>query len=83
MKTTRIAIQAQGSWRWQTPYRIQEYEAKPSSDGRHLIWKMVSRSRKLTRTRAEMHAPAAAMGGIGNRRVMSDADRDAVYSAGD
>ena len=81
MKTTRIVRCAQGAWKWQTPYQVVTYEARAGAGGRLLIWRILAASRKLTLDRAiAATGGRACMGGLGNRRVMSDTDRDAVYS---
>lgn len=79
-RETRIVRQAQGAWRWQTPYRVQTYVARPGAGGA-LVWKLAGRSPKMTLAQATARAPHALWGGLGNRRVMTEADRAAVYNA--
>ena len=47
MKTTRIVVSEQGSWKWQKAYRISEYIAHVSKDGR-LLWKLSYKSSKYS-----------------------------------
>jgi hypothetical protein len=76
MKTTTIRAvrQQQGSWKWQTPYREQTYEAVRAADN-NLRWRLICRGLKLT---AKKIGNVDGWGGIHNHLVVSD--RDAVYS---
>jgi phage portal protein BeeE len=76
MTTQRAVRQQQGAWRWQIPYRVQTYVARAGSDG-YLRWYLDRVGNKVT---AKRLPDDIEFGGIHGRLVMTDAQRDAVYS---
>ena len=82
MKTTSIVRSQQGAWRWQTPYRIHYYQSSASVDG-VLRWRLTGTSAKLTWARARTLAGHCRTGGLHRLPVVSNAERDSIYSNDD
>lgn len=78
--TISIVRCSQGTWRWQTPYEVVTYVAEAGRDN-VLRWQRAGRRMgKITYDRAINWFPAAGEGGLHNRPVTPDRDRDAIYS---
>lgn len=82
MKTTqRIVRSKQGSWRWQTPYRVHTYRIVPTADGKELRWELTHRSAKQTLAKIRKHWPELdRCGGLGRRKIDTTAAREAIYN---
>jgi hypothetical protein len=65
--TQRIVRVPKGGWRWQDPYRVQDYALRPTASG-SLKWIRVHRSAKMTLARVRASGYGYLLrGGIGNR----------------
>jgi len=81
MITQRIVRQKQGSWRWQTPYRVHSYKIVPTANGKELRWELVGRSDKATISRLRKWFPEVnSFGGLGRTKIDTTTAREAVYN---
>ena len=82
MKTQRIVRQEQGSWTWQTPYRVQTYK-KVYSARKGWLWKLCARGPKLSlpQIRRDAEIRGLLCGGLHNQQAQSpESDPQSPYN---